>query len=318
MEINKKWWLTLPVMAALVLSGCGSETATEAATSSPVATTASAAPSAPAEVAPSPEPSQSTEVAAPVQSDALTALNALNEADEQAGGSYDRDLFEHWTKSNPTGCDTRFAVLVEESTVSAQTSGCKVVSGNWVSLYDGMTITVAGELDIDHMVPLKEAWVSGAHSWDAGTREAFANDLTYPESLIAVSASSNRSKSDQDPAEWMPPAANTHCTYAANWVSVKTRWNLAVDSAEKVALTQVLSGCAGATIDAVDKPVIGEGPAPAVEAPAPVAPAPGGATDPQFKSCKEAIANGYGPYVKGQTEYDWYRDGDGDGTVCEK
>lgn len=57
-------------------------------------------------------------------------------------------------------------------------------------------------------------------------------------------------------------------------------------------------------------------PAPAAPAPAPVAPAP--ATDPDFGTCKEANANGYGPYQQGvDPEYNWYRDADGDGWVCE-
>ncbi|GAA1886319.1 excalibur calcium-binding domain-containing protein [Asanoa iriomotensis] len=41
------------------------------------------------------------------------------------------------------------------------------------------------------------------------------------------------------------------------------------------------------------------------------------ATDPRFGTCKEAKANGYGPYTRGEPEYDWYRDADNDGKVCE-
>lgn len=91
--------------------------------------------------------------------------------------------------------------------------------------------------DIDHLVPLAEAWGSGANAWSAEQRTAFANDLGFRPSLIAVSASSNRSKGDRDPAEWMPPAANEHCRYLRTWVAVKTRWRLAIDVAEKRALT---------------------------------------------------------------------------------
>ena len=61
-------------------------------------------------------------------------------------------------------------------------------------------------------------------------------------------------------------------------------------------------------------------PAPATTA-APPQPNPfagGGGTDPQFGTCKEAIANGFGPYRSGvDPEYDWYRDADSDGVVCE-
>lgn len=57
-------------------------------------------------------------------------------------------------------------------------------------------------------------------------------------------------------------------------------------------------------------------PQPAEPEPAPADPAP--ATDPRFGTCKEANANGYGNYVRGQDpEYDWYKDRDKDGVVCE-
>jgi hypothetical protein len=56
--------------------------------------------------------------------------------------------------------------------------------------------------------------------------------------------------------------------------------------------------------------------APAKPAPPPPPPDPG--TDPRFGTCAEAKAAGYGPYYQGQDpEYDWYRDADSDGVVCE-
>ncbi|HEX7474251.1 MAG TPA: HNH endonuclease family protein, partial [Candidatus Limnocylindrales bacterium] len=94
----------------------------------------------------------------------------------------------------------------------------------------------SSKLDIDHVVPLAEAWDSGAYRWDAARRRAFANDLGVSWSLIAVSAASNRSKGDKDPAEWLPPLASYRCQYLAVWVAIKTRWNLAVDAAEKSAI----------------------------------------------------------------------------------
>ena len=109
-------------------------------------------------------------------------------------------------------------------------------------------------------MPLAEAWASGAHGWLADRRERYANDLGYEQSLIAVSARSNRSKGAQDPATWLPPEADQHCWYAAAWVHVKTRWSLTVDAAEANTLRGVLSGCSQAALD------VGL-PAPVVEAP---------------------------------------------------
>ncbi len=110
-----------------------------------------------------------------------------------------------------------------------------------------------GSFDIDHMVPLKEAWVSGADLWTPERRQAFANDLGYGDSLIAVSASSNRSKSDKDPARWMPPNFAVHCTYVAAWVAVKYRWNLAMDDAERQKVDSVLASCQSTGVPLPDK-----------------------------------------------------------------
>lgn len=170
---------------------------------------------------------------------AIRVLNSLPVSPER-GSEYDRDLFRHWSDLDGDGCDTRREVLADER-VAGTIRGCDVVNGSWTSRFDGVTTNNPRDFDIDHFVPLKEAWDSGAYRWSARERERFANDLGYAGSLIAVTASSNRSKSDRDPAEWMP--AQQRCWYAKTWVAVKYRWRLAVDSAEKSALTAILKGC---------------------------------------------------------------------------
>jgi hypothetical protein len=104
-------------------------------------------------------------------------------------------------------------------------------------------ITTASGLDIDHMVSLAEAWDSGASTWSTQRREAYANDQGAAISLVAVTARSNRSKADQDPAQWLPPATDTHCRYAAEWAATKLRWNLTADDAELAALGEVAEAC---------------------------------------------------------------------------
>ena len=84
------------------------------------------------------------------------------------------------------------------------------------------------------MVPLAEAWGSGARSWTARAAQSYANDLGDARSLVAVTDNVNQSKGDQDPAEWMP--TYDKCRYLREWVAVKIRWRLSVDSAEKTAL----------------------------------------------------------------------------------
>jgi hypothetical protein len=120
---------------------------------------------------------------------------------------------------------------------------CDIEGGRWYSAYDGQTLTDASDIDIDHVVALAEAWDSGASSWRSDRRKAFANDLGFGGSLIAVSSSSNRSKSDEDPAEWQPPVASYRCEHARIWVAVKKRWELTADQQEISALNEMLATC---------------------------------------------------------------------------
>ncbi|MCI0686414.1 MAG: HNH endonuclease family protein [Sporichthyaceae bacterium] len=121
-------------------------------------------------------------------------------------------------------------------------SQCSPIQGRWRSQYDGKLVTDPGQIDIDHMVPLANAWRSGADEWTDGRREAFANDLVNPE-LLAVSQSSNRSKGDQAPDQWRPDNRTFWCTYARSWIAVKYEWHLSVTWTEKAALREMLGFC---------------------------------------------------------------------------
>ena len=174
--------------------------------------------------------------------DATAALNTLKVADEVRTG-YKRTLFKHWVGTG-NGCDSRKSVIISEAIVKPKVeAGCKLVGGEWLSIYDSVKVTDAGKLDVDHMVPLAEAWDSGASAWDAAKKEMYANDQTDPRHLIAVTGASNRSKSDQDPAEWMPTNKAYACEYLVNWVSIKVRWNLSVDKTEKAFIATNLKPC---------------------------------------------------------------------------
>lgn len=171
-------------------------------------------------------------------------LSYLVVAPESKGSSYSRSFFRHWSDADRNGCNTREEVLLLESRVSiTPAKGCRITRGSWFSEFDGKTFTSAASLDIDHFVPLKEAWDSGASAWDSRTREAFANDLGFAGSLIAVSAASNRSKSDRDPADWIPTRTTYRCNYAVTWVQVKYRWGLTADEQEVAALRSLLGLC---------------------------------------------------------------------------
>jgi len=180
-----------------------------------------------------------------VDAAALTAdIEALTVAEEQNEG-YDRSLFPHWKDEDGNGCDARDDVLVAQDRSGGLTEAdCGgAMTGEWVSMYDAETVTDSGDLDIDHFVPLKEAWGSGAVDWTTEDRQSYANWLGNAWHLIAVTASSNRSKSDQDPAEWMPEDESAWCAYVWAWVEVKKEWSLTVDEAERAALLEYAGAC---------------------------------------------------------------------------
>lgn len=174
------------------------------------------------------------------------ALESLTIAAESRTG-YERSLFRHWIDADGDGCNTRYEVLIAEAVTKPRVGQrCRLTGGRWVSAYDGIQTTSTRALDIDHVVPLAEAWDSGASNWTSERRMQFANDLGDSRSLIAVTASSNRQKSDQDPAEWLP--SKGRCTYLVNWIAVKVRWSLTIDQAEHDALLRLIGECGLASI----------------------------------------------------------------------
>lgn len=223
-----------PIVAALLfasLSGCDSSTS-KAADPKPTSTTsaASAAPGA----------AGGTPVAA--------AIAKIPTGTEQRDG-YKRTAFKHWVDADDNQCDTRDEVLIAEA-VKAPTQGedCALTGGAWRSYYDGKTVTDASTLDIDHMIALAEAWDSGAAQWTTERREAYANDLDAERTLVAVTARTNRSKGDQDPAEWLPPLVSARCTYLADWTATKLRWGLTADTKERTALRKLAADCPDTTV----------------------------------------------------------------------
>jgi hypothetical protein len=186
-------------------------------------------------------PVEATPPNIPSYSTAVTRLNALTVAAESHQSSYNRDLFPHWITITGS-CNTREQVLKRDGTGVTVDSSCYPTSGSWRSPYDGATWTNPADVDIDHMVPLSEAWASGAWAWTTSRRQAYANDLGGPE-LWAVTDNVNQAKGDQDPATWQPPVASFRCTYARAWIQVKWYYSLTVDSAEKSALNGMLGTC---------------------------------------------------------------------------
>lgn len=173
-----------------------------------------------------------------------TAKSELSSLTVKADGSqtgYSRDKFPHWIDQG-NSCNTRELVLKRDGTNVQTGSDCAATSGSWFSPYDGETWTATSDVDIDHVVPLADAWRTGASGWTTAQRQAYANDLTDPQ-LIAVTDNVNQSKGDQSPDQWKPPLTSYWCTYAKMWVAVKYKFKLTINTAEKTALTDMLGRC---------------------------------------------------------------------------
>ncbi len=196
--------------------------------------------------------SQSSEVSQRkfVTADARSVLSSIKVENEYQTG-YKRKLFIHWADLDGNGCDTREEVLKRDSQSKPQVDPyrCYVVAGDWVSPYDGAKLDDRGDVDIDHVVALKEAWDSGAWAWSESQRKAYANDMTDRRTLIAVTDRVNASKSDKDPSNWMPPLRSYWCAYLGDWISVKARWGLSMDQSEFGRISNLLtSDCSSLTI----------------------------------------------------------------------
>jgi hypothetical protein len=227
--------------------------------------------------------------------DVRAELARVQVDDGRRPGGYDRSLFPHWLDLDGDGCDTRQEALVASSEVPAGTDGCRVIEGHWISAYDGVVTTDPKSFDVDHVVPLANAWISGADGWTTDQRAHFANDVT---NLWVVSASSNRAKSDQAPDTWRPPRREVWCEYARRWVGVKATWRLSVTTTERDALGQMFETCGS------------------VASPAP-APVMTSTTTVLYPNCAAARAAGAAPMRRGEPGYLERLDGDGDGVACE-
>lgn len=168
--------------------------------------------------------------------------------------TYRREAFgNRWTDVDGNGCNQRDDVLLRDgvpgTVITAQQGSCPhdVLAGTWVDPYSSISITLTAAKDpaqsqlvvIDHIVPLAEAWASGARDWTDQQRLTYANDLAV---LLAVDGATNSSKGKHDPAAWRP-TKNYQCTYAHQWIAIKTAYALTIDQPEKDALLDMLTYC---------------------------------------------------------------------------
>lgn len=257
------------------------------------------------------EPQGTAPIGSDEASEALRILNALPVKGRAPKTGYSRAQFgDAWSDIDHNGCDTRNDILNRDLTAKQHKNsrGCVVISGILNDPYTGKVINfmrgkdTSEQVQIDHVVALSDAWQSGAQEISAQERLQLAND---PENLLAVDGPANQQKSDSDAATWLPANASFRCSYVARQIRVKAKYHLWVKPAEKEAMINVLTPCAGAAA----KPA----PVPQVDTPPAQNPAPALA----FQTCADARAAGYRNMHRGAPGYSDHLDRDGDGIACE-
>ena len=343
----------------MVMVACSQQSAIPAATPTEVATTAEAGPIAPsptniiptpppqstsastaAIATPTPASSTETVTAIPTQeptTDAATILAVTVSQIPTDIPEYDRSQWKHWSDEDGDCQDARQEVLVAESLVEVAfetDEECRVAMGRWYGAFTGTYLDAPRDLDIDHLVPLKNAHDSGGWVWDPIRKELYANYLGDPDHLIAVAKGANRSKGAKGPEDWRPPDEGYWCQYATDWTEVKMEWGLSMTQKEVEAVIEMLDTCeepvevvANSANDASerDKP---ERPGAADATPTPtLVPEPEPDEDtPVYGSCQEAVEAGETRVQGSAGEGRGFpkhmvpsaRDGDGDGVVCER
>ncbi|MET4144239.1 HNH endonuclease family protein [Arthrobacter sp. UYCo732] len=220
--------------------------AAEAITSAPsIITEAPAAPAVPAPAAPTQAPAASDETA-----NAIALLDTIEVKGRAPKTGYSRDEFgPAWADVDHNGCDTRNDILARDldgETFKPGTKNCVVATGTLADKYTGKTINfVRGQdtstlVQIDHIIPLSDAWQKGAQQLSADQRKQLAND---PLNLMAADGPTNGAKGDKDAATWLPPNKAFRCEYVARQTAVKAKYSLWVTQAEHDAIAGILATC---------------------------------------------------------------------------
>jgi len=193
-------------------------------------------------------PSSSTAPAS--ASDALETLATLPIKGRAPKTGYDRvgKFGEAWADVDHNGCDTRDDILTRDLTNVTKRGTCEVLTGTLNDPYTGKSIAfVRGvhtsmAIQIDHRVPLSNAWQTGAQQLTQDQSVALAND---PLNLIAVDGPTNGQKSDGDAATWLPPVKSYRCAYVTAQIQVKAKYGLWVTQAEHDAMVRWIATCSG-------------------------------------------------------------------------
>ena len=250
---------------------------------------------------------------------------------------YSRSQWRHWTDEDGDCQDARQEVLISESLIEVSFESerkCRVATGRWYGAFTGASVDAPGNLDIDHLVPLKNAHDSGGWAWNPDRKKEYANYLGDPDHLIAVTSGANRSKGAKGPEEWRPRDESYWCRYATDWTEVKMEWGLSMTQRETEAIIEMLDTCEEPVEVSAERVESATGTDTSGQTTAGEATAtPTLVPEPQtqenisvYESCEAAMdageSRGQGSAGEGrgfpQEMVPSARDGDGDGVVCER
>jgi hypothetical protein len=254
----------------------------------------------------------------------------VNDNPKSALPSYNRSSWKHWNDEDSDCINARHEVLIEESTTSVVMDGnCRVDSGQWFGVFTGEQFSNPSNLDVDHMVPLKNAHDSGGWAWSASKKEEFANYLGFAGHLLAVSASANRSKGASGPESWKPARTDYWCQYGSDWAEIKATWALTVTSSEKSALIDMVNKCGGSSGGSIAPPTPISGQPTSVPSTATVTSVPTPTVDPSIPFDPFGPDRNCGDFSNWEDAHEFYLaaggpaqdphglDGNNDGKPCE-
>ena len=201
------------------------------------------------------------------KNEALEALSNIETIDGDDGSEYSGDVrnnqYGNWVDIK--GWSTRDEVLDTIDNNSTRTDTA-FESGTWYIDYIGEELTfntkkeISSNLQIDHIIPIGYVARHGGSSWDNDKSSEYYNDygvdndytkgiddsFDYPNApggvLIVSDSTSNISKSDKGPSEWMPSNKDYWIEYCERWVVIANTYDIKLDIADYNFIHEIFEG----------------------------------------------------------------------------
>lgn len=174
----------------------------------------------------------------------LTGVRIDNYRNSATYASFDAKEWR-WADADDDCQDTRTEVLVRSGTNVTFTGPdeCHVASGTWNDIYSGKSVTTYTDIEVDHLVPLRDAHASGGYRWTLEEKRAYANDLSNDFHLLVMAAGEHNRRTLKSPAIEEPPNFRFQCEYLICWASIKRKYKLSMTQDEFDSVNARLNLC---------------------------------------------------------------------------